>query len=63
MDNAVTTAITDVGTTLTTSINPGVIAGVIGAVLGSCVALYLTWFGIRKLIGAITRALKGRLSV
>lgn len=63
MTNEVTTALTGVSTTLTTSINPGTIATVIGLVLGACVALYLTWFGLRKLIGAITRALKGRLSV
>lgn len=63
MTNEVTEALTGVSTTLTTSINPGTIAGVIGLVLAACVALYLTWFGLRKLIGAITRALKGRLSV
>ena len=63
MTNEVTTALTGVSETLTTSINPGTIATVIGLVLGACVALYLTWFGLRKLIGAITRALKGRLSV
>ena len=63
MSNEVTEALQGVSTTLTTSINPGTIAGVIGLVLGACVALYLTWFGLRKLIGAITRALKGRLSV
>lgn len=63
MTNEVTEALTGVSKTLTTSINPGTIAGVIGLVLGACVALYLTWFGLRKLIGAITRALKGRLSV
>lgn len=63
MTNEVTTALTGVSETLTTSINPGTVASVIGLVLGGCVALYLTWFGLRKLIGAITRALKGRLSV
>lgn len=63
MTNDVTDALQTVGTTLTSSINPGVIAGVIGIVLAACVALFLTWFGIRKLIGAITRALRGRLSV
>lgn len=63
MTNEVTEALQSVGTALTGQINPGVIAGVIGIVIGTCIALYLTWFGIRKLIGAITRALKGRLSV
>lgn len=63
MTNEITEALGAVSTSLTTSINPGVIAGVIGLVLTGCIALYLTWFGIRKLIGAVTRALKGRLSV
>lgn len=63
MDNTITDALTSVSTALTTKINPGVIASVIGLILGTCIALYLTWFGIRKLIGAVTRALKGRLSV
>lgn len=63
MSNDITTALTSVSTALTEQINPGVIAGVIGLVLAGCIALFLTWFGIRKLIGAVTRALKGRLSV
>lgn len=63
MTNEITDALTSVNTTLTASINPGVVAAVIGVVLGSCVALFLTWFGIRKIVGAITRALRGRLSV
>ena len=63
MDNTIVEALTQVSTSLTTSINPGVIAQVIGLVLTGCIALFLTWFGIRKLIGAVTRALKGRLSV
>lgn len=63
MENSITEALTSVSTSLTTNINPGVIASVIGLILGACIALYLTWFGIRKLIGAVTRALKGRLSV
>lgn len=63
MGNEITEALTGVSSALTKDINPGVIASVIGLVLGGCIALYLTWFGIRKLIGAVTRALKGRLSV
>ena len=63
MDNTITTALTTVGETLTSSISPATVVSVIGIVLGSCVALYLTWFGIRKLIGAVKGALKGRLSV
>lgn len=63
MENSITTALQSVGTTLTSSISPATIVAVIGIVLGSCVALYLTWFGIRKLISSVTKALKGRLSV
>lgn len=63
MDNTVTTALQSVGTTLTSNVSPATIVSVIGIVLGSCVALYLTWFGIRKLISSVTKALKGRLSV
>lgn len=63
MDNSITTALQTVGETLTSSINPATVVSVIGIVLGSCVALYLTWFGIRKLISAVKGALKGRLSV
>ena len=63
MTNEITDALTSVNTALTSAINPATVAAVIGVVLGSCVALFLTWFGIRKIVGAITRALKGRLSV
>lgn len=63
MENSVTTALETVGQTLTSSINPATVVSVIGIVLGSCVALYLTWFGIRKLTGALKGALKGKLSV
>ena len=63
MANEVSDALSSVGTTLTTQINPGVIASVVGVVLGACIALFLTWFGIRKLIRAIKSALKGRLAI
>lgn len=63
MTNEVTTALQSVGTTLTSNISPATIVSVIGIVLASCVALYLTWFGIRKLLHAIKSALKGKLSV
>lgn len=62
MTNEVTEALQSVGTTLTSSISPATIAAIIGIVLGSCVILYLTWFGIRKLVSAVKNALKGRLS-
>ena len=63
MTNEVTEALQSVETTLTSSISPATIAAVIGIVLGACVILYLTWFGIRKLISAVKGGLKGRLSV
>lgn len=63
MDNSISDALTTVGTTLTSNISPSTVATIIGVVLGSGVALYLTWFGIRKLISVITKALRGRLSV
>ena len=63
MDNTITDALSSVSSTLTSSINPGTIASVIGLVLAGGIALYLTWFGIRKLISVVTKALKGRLSV
>lgn len=63
MENSITTALQSVGSTLTSNISPSTVVAVIGIVLGSCVALYLTWFGIRKLISSVTKALKGRLSV
>lgn len=63
MDNSVTTALESVGTELTSAINPGVIAAVIGVVLGSGILLFLTWFGIRKLISVVKGGLKGKLKV
>lgn len=63
MSNEITTALTGVSDTLSTSINPATVATIVGSVLGAGIAIYLTWFGIRKLIKVITRALKGRLSV
>jgi len=63
MPETITEALTSVSTTLTAQINPGVVAAVIGLVLGGGIALYLTWFGIRKLISVVTKALRGRLSV
>lgn len=63
MDNSITEALTGVSTTLTSSINPGTVASVIGLVLAGGVALYLTWFGIRKLVSVVTNALKGRLKI
>ena len=63
MDNSITEALTGVSTSLTTSINPGTVAAVIGLVLAGGIALYLTWFGIRKLVSVVTNALKGRLKI
>ena len=63
MDNTITTALEGVGETLTSSINPGAVAAIIGIVLGSGVALFLTWFGIRKLISVVKNGIRGRLKV
>ena len=59
----ITTALESINETLQSLISPSVIAIVVCVVLGSCVVLFITWFGIRKLISTIIRALKGRLSV
>ena len=63
MTNEVTEALTGISTTLTSSINPGTIAAVIGMVLGAGIALFLTWFGAKKLISVVKNALKGRLKI
>lgn len=63
MDAAVTNALTDVSTELTKQINPATVATVIGSVLGAGVALFLLWFGVRKLISIIRNALRGKLKV
>lgn len=63
MSAEVTNALTEVSTELTKQINPGTVATVIGLVLGAGVALFLLWFGIRKLISIVKNALKGRLKV
>ena len=63
MTNEITTALEGVGTTLTTAINPGTIASIIGIVLGSGILLFLTWFGIRKLVSVAKNGLRGRLKI
>lgn len=63
MSAEVTNALNTVGTTLNTSIAPTDIAKIIGIVLTAGIALYLTWFGIRKLISVVKNAMKGRLKV
>lgn len=62
MDNSMLEALNSVGNTLNSSISPATIAAIIGVVLGSCLLIYLTWFGIRKLVSSVKNALKGRLS-
>lgn len=59
----ITNAITDVATAMGKQINMGTIAAIVAAVLGGSLVLYVGWFGIRKLIGAVKGALKGKLSV
>lgn len=63
MSNDVSTALQTVGTTLNEAVSPGDIATIVGVVLAGGVALYLTWFGIRKLISVVKNAMKGRLKV
>jgi len=63
MENSVTEALGTVSTALTTQINPATVASVIGLVLGAGIALFLTWFGIRKLISVVKNALRGKLKV
>lgn len=63
MSADVTNTLTTVGTTLNDSISPADVAAIIGIVLAGGIALYLTWFGIRKLISVVKNAMKGRLKV
>lgn len=63
ISNDVITALNTVGETLNSSISAGDIAKIIGIVLASGIGLYLTWFGIRKLISVIKNAMRGRLKV
>ena len=63
MNNEITNALTGVSTELTKQINPATVASVIGLVIGGGVSLYLTWFGVRKLISVAKNALKGKLKV
>ena len=59
----ITKAIGDVATAMGEQINMGTVAAIVAAVLGGSLVLYVGWFGIRKLIGAVQGALKGKLSV
>ena len=63
MSNDVTAALQTVGETLNSSISPADVAAIIGIVLAGGITLYLTWFGIRKLISVVKNAMKGRLKV
>lgn len=59
----ITEALGSVTTAMTEQINIGTIGVIIAAVLGGSIGLYVAWFAIRKLVGAIKGALKGRLRV
>lgn len=59
----ITDALGTVTTAMTEQINMGTIGVIIAAVLGGSIGLYVGWFAIRKLIGAVKGALKGRLRV
>lgn len=59
----ITAALGDVTTAMAEHINIGTIGIIVAAVLGGSIGLYVTWFAIRKLMGAIKGALKGKLKV
>lgn len=59
----ITKAIGDVATSMGQQINIGTVAAIVAAVLGGSLVLYVGWFGIRKLIGSVKGALRGKLSV
>lgn len=61
--NEITNALSTVTDAMTSQINIGTIGIIIAAVLGGSIGLYVGWFAIRKLVGAIKGALKGRLRV
>jgi len=59
----ITDALGTVTDAMTSQINMGTIGVIIAAVLAGSIGLYVGWFAIRKLIGAIKGALKGKLRV
>lgn len=63
MQSDVLDALKIIYSTLTSNINSTMIVSIVGIVLSSCIALYLTWFGIHKLFNSISAALYGRLSL
>lgn len=58
----VISAIQDILDIIYSSINPSIIAIIVGILLASGIVIYLTWFGIKKLITVIDNALYGNLS-
>lgn len=61
--NEIVNAVTEVSTSLTSIINIGMVGKIIGVVLLAGAGLFVGWFAIRKVIGVVKGALKGRLSV
>lgn len=60
----VTTALTDLLTNFTTAFTPGNVVSILALGLGASIALFLGWFGIRKLVTMLTNALrKGKIKV
>ena len=63
MSNEISEAIGSVTTAMSQQINLATIGGIVAAVLSAGVSLYVGWFAIRKVTGAVKGALKGRLKV
>lgn len=61
--NEISDALGTVTTAMTSQINMGTIGIIVAAVIGGSIGLYVGWFAIRKLIGAVKGALKGKLKV
>lgn len=63
MSEEIINSITSVKNILTQQVTPSSIAFIIVYVLGAAIILFLTWFGVKKLITVIKNALHGKLSL
>lgn len=63
MDNEISTAVSSVTTAMAAQINLATIGGIVAAVIGAGLSLFVGWFAIRKVIGAVKGALRGKLRV
>lgn len=59
----VTTGITSVFGTLTSTFNFTTIISILSIGIGAAALLYLAWWGLRKIVAMMTKALKGRFNV